>query len=295
MNIVMTKLAIRGHKTRGKEVIEILEMLGGKNAVNYDGSNTKSFYFLNNIIICSSYGSGKLLGIDCYTLEEFLEKFPYKIGDKAFAFGNKCTIIDAVWDGSIKEMVYTIKLDTSKYTTTKLSNQLQPYKEEIMDKANKAVFDANAQCCDIINRLVIGIPKGYEFAGVDDDKQQVVFEKVTSKYPKTYRECAEIVGFNIEEEPTIFGYKEELLDRFQKLLICRDAYWKIAGEQMDLGRPWNQDYDDRCFIIANNNGNIHTYEYHGTNNVILAFPTAEMRDAFYENFKDLIIECMKLL
>jgi hypothetical protein len=26
----MANLAIRGHKTRGKEVIEILEMLGGK-------------------------------------------------------------------------------------------------------------------------------------------------------------------------------------------------------------------------------------------------------------------------
>jgi hypothetical protein len=178
-------------------------------------------------------------------------------------------------------------------------------KLENMDKANKAVFDANTQCCDIMNHLIkeesmeeiikIDIPKGYEFAGVDDDKQQVVFEKVKSKYPKTYRECAEIVGFNIEEEPTIFGYKEELLDRFQKLLICRDAYWKIAGEQMDLGRPWNQDYDDRCFIIANNNGNIHTYEYHGTNNVILAFPTAEMRDAFLENFGYLIELCKELL
>lgn len=27
----MARLAIRGHETRGKEVIELLEMLGGKN------------------------------------------------------------------------------------------------------------------------------------------------------------------------------------------------------------------------------------------------------------------------
>ena len=64
---------------------------------------------------------------------------------------------------------------------------------------------------------------------------------------------------------------------------------------MGLGKPWNQDYDDICFIIANNNGNIHTYEYHGSDNVILAFPTKEMRDAFYENFKDLIEECKVFL
>ena len=29
------KLAIKGHQTKGKDVIEILEMLGGKNKYNY--------------------------------------------------------------------------------------------------------------------------------------------------------------------------------------------------------------------------------------------------------------------
>lgn len=32
------RLAIKGHPTRGKEVIEILEMLGGKNPYNYRGN-----------------------------------------------------------------------------------------------------------------------------------------------------------------------------------------------------------------------------------------------------------------
>ena len=32
-----------------------------------------------------------------------------------------------------------------------------------------------------------------------------------------------------------------------------------------------------------------------TDNKILAFPTEEMRDAFYENFKDLIEQCKELL
>jgi hypothetical protein len=37
----MAKLAIRGHATRGKEVIEILEMLGGK---SYTGLAYKGSY-----------------------------------------------------------------------------------------------------------------------------------------------------------------------------------------------------------------------------------------------------------
>ena len=42
--------------------------------------------------------------------------------------------------------------------------------------------------------IIVDIPKGYEFAGVDDDKQQVVFEKIGCQYPKTYGECCEILG-----------------------------------------------------------------------------------------------------
>lgn len=131
----MKQIAIKGHPTRGEEVIEILEMLGGVNAIENSGNNTNVAYFISetykNWITCQHP-----LNLDDFiilTLEEFLEKYPYKVGDKAFAFGNKCTIIDTVWDESIKEVVYTIKLDTSKYTTTKLSYQLQPYKEEIIE------------------------------------------------------------------------------------------------------------------------------------------------------------------
>ena len=35
--IMSKKLAIRGHSTRGKEVIELLEMMGGKNVRKLDG------------------------------------------------------------------------------------------------------------------------------------------------------------------------------------------------------------------------------------------------------------------
>ena len=41
----MTELAIRGHATRGKEIIELLEMLGGK--------NKDDFHFFHNTAILS--------------------------------------------------------------------------------------------------------------------------------------------------------------------------------------------------------------------------------------------------
>ena len=134
----MAQLALKGHPTRGKEVIKILEMLGGNNITyDLDGSDENACYYIHHDYIDCDHKD--MIGkghpeFKNYTLNEFLEKFPYKIGDKAVAFGNKCTIIDTVWDGGIDEVIYTIKLDTSKYTTTKLSNQLQPYKEETMEE-----------------------------------------------------------------------------------------------------------------------------------------------------------------
>jgi len=125
------------------------------------------------------------------------------------------------------------------------------------------------------------------------------------KYPKTYEECCKIIGANscvrlVYDLTDGETYSHDLnnlqhYNNLRRLLICRDAYWKIAGEQMGLGKPWEQDYDDRCFIIRNDSGYVYTYEYHGSDKFILAFPTAEMRDAFYENFKDLIKSCKELL
>ena len=122
-------------------------------------------------------------------------------------------------------------------------------------------------------------------------------QKKKPKYPTTYEECCGVLGmtFDYPDIRMVSNDEYNLYSSFIQLIRCRDAYWKIAGEEMGLGEPWKQDYDDRCLIIANNNGNIHTYEYHGNNNIILAFPTEEMRDAFYENFKDLIEKCKELL
>lgn len=44
----MAKLAIKGHETRGAEVIEILEMLGGINVDNLYGDDTYDYYTITD-------------------------------------------------------------------------------------------------------------------------------------------------------------------------------------------------------------------------------------------------------
>ena len=122
----MANLAIKGHSTRGKEVIELLEMLGGKNNINYNGSYTQAFYFLNHTLICGTFDRPNL---QYYTLEEFLEKFPYKVGDKVIYENIKREITKMVWEEHTNTVAY--KLDDKLYCN--VIKELQPYKEETME------------------------------------------------------------------------------------------------------------------------------------------------------------------
>ena len=132
-------------------------------------------------------------------------------------------------------------------------------------------------------------------------------------YPKTYEECCEVLGVEgtwhvfsteWEEYDKLTPYEKKLdyiTSRLKQILICRDAYLKIAGEKMGLGKPWKPDYDsgvDKFGIICYNGvvsktGAMSHWERHS--NKILEFPTIEMRDAFFENFEELINECKELL
>ena len=85
-------------------------------------------------------------------------------------------------------------------------------------------------------------------------------------------------------------------DSLGKLIICRDAYWKIAGEEMGLGKPWEPDWsksEPKYVLVCTCNGIEKQWE--STYCKIFAFPTEEIRDAFFEDFKDLIEQCKKFL
>lgn len=79
------------------------------------------------------------------------------------------------------------------------------------------------------------------------------------------------------------------LDFLRRVIICRDAYWKIAGN-------WEPDwrYDDAKYALYFNKNDV-CLEMCAHTQHILAFPSEEMRDSFYENFKELIEKCKELL
>ena len=129
---------------------------------------------------------------------------------------------------------------------------------------------------------------------VDEGEYYAVRRK--KEYPKTYEECCKILDITPIRRIGDIGYKRTLLNVFEKLLVCRDAYWKIAGEEMGLGKPWEPDWknEDDKFIIQTCNNKVGCWSVVSTQR-ILAFPTEEMRDAFKENFDPDIEICKEFL
>ena len=307
------KLAIIGHPTRGNEVIKLLEMLGGKNCYNLSGLFTDYGYYLiggpHNVGICGVEYIFSDVDICLFTLEEFFEKYPFKVGDKVVytKFGDNCdeypvTIESMKWTGTTIEYTFND-------CVTCLAKDLKMWNGE----PDAVISGIYLNSCDYADEVELNLGD-YE---IEVRGGRTFAVKKKSKYPTTYAECCEILVGRKPNPNEISFDKMELclvdLDNTQnidfqnpylsqlnilfRLRMCRDAYWKIAGEEMGLGKPWEPDWkhlNRKFYCIYNSKNNIVKNVTYGENK-ILAFPTEEMRDAFYENFKDLIESCKELL
>ena len=401
------KLAIKGHPTRGKEIIELLEMMGGKNTVYY-GTDIKVIYTIDDKgIIRSLFFNDTILmkmEYDIFTLEEFLEKYPFKVDDKVIDEADGCpgVVCEMKWDEDVSDMKYCVAFgngvdfgwfanDSINFFEIKKNENLEEtqsnqdidkvafrkefcercgsqrcsgqddeleycerfknlmdnsgnpsdknhkmgpksklpskYYEDKMEeiKSNQEYDELRMPLDDDENKfppfepmfkmndeLEYMVPDGYEITEVLKDK--VFIKPIKSKHPKTYAECCDALSiapyYNLRYHTYEHGYNEyattnelcslqDKLNILGKLLICRKAYWKIAGEEMGLDKPWDSVYgcgEWGYWIGYDINANkIYCQDSRILLNHLLVFPSEEMRDAFYDNFKDLIEQCKELL
>ena len=297
----MKNLAIKGHATRGKEVIEILEMLGGMMKGKLGGTETFCAYYVDSDGSIDYKHYSRFDDTIQFTLEEFLEKFPYKIGDKVqrngtTSCGSVFVIEQMKWeDNQIKYVICDLYWKNCKSTVT--SKDLQPYKEETMDKAKAPNLIGEDYCG---KRFGYKIPNGYEFDCIKNN--EIILKPKQPQYPKTYEECCEILNYipNLydADEILVYGYMCDELRILQKLLVCRKAYWQIAGEELGLDKSWEPKWEidnvKYSILVVENEIRI------GNNEEIqrlLVFPTEEMRDAFLdsEEIAQLISGCKEFL
>ena len=301
------RLTIKGHPTRGKEVIELLEMLGGDNSDTQCRGIEVDFYYYIDTYGCINYEDCFIVDeAEFFTLEEFWEKFPFKIGDKVIDTADGCpgVVSEMKWDEDVSDMKYFVAFGNGIDFGWYANDSIEFYKENKNLEVTQSKRDIDKSEFiikhmilpnKVDDKLEYKIIDGYEFDKVENNK--IILKPIKSKYPTTYVECCEVIAnskpYAMNEHYTDVN---KLLQIFQTLIICRNAYWKIAGKELGLDKPWEPDWSTskpKYVLACTCNGTEKQWET--TYCKTFAFPTAEIRDGFYENFKDLIEQCKELL
>ena len=163
-------------------------------------------------------------------------------------------------------------------------DDIDPLHELCTNKLSALMIDS--EVCDDEVEIILN---DYEIE-IRDGKTYAIKKK--PKYPKTYEECCGVLGISYDYPDIKMVSSKEycLYSCFIQLIRCRDAYWKIA-------RYWKPDWTDnyqKKWLITFYQDEINFTN--GTNvQFILAFPTEEIRDAFYKNFKELIEKCINFI
>lgn len=288
------KIAIQGNPTRGKEVIRILESLGGKNSIFLEGDNQYVYYgiYKNEIMVLSNSTKYKR-----YTLEEFEKEFPFKIGDRVifpvkigWASG-KVTGLTYV-ENQLKYEVDS-RIGGYRYVEPyKLS--LYPMKKEriitlTLDKA-KEWYKKGGELKEIalqafIEQELNPLPRSWEeFCRNNPIQDHEAFINYANGYITMCKECA---GSGLG----IWTRKPEK-DRC-KCVSQKSAEAHLAMMQLEQLRNcwwngWEPEWSNcEKYVIKWDKNDLTVFTARNIH-AFLTFPTREMAEEFLKCFKDLI-------
>lgn len=289
------KIAIQGHPTRGEEVIQILEGLGGNNLHIMTGSTPDCAYYINS---CYNIDGNPLEYVkqvyQVYTLEEFEKEFPFKIGDKVITTDGTIGIIDKLKPG--EDHPYCIKADVGGFYWC-VTSILKPYKE-MKEERN----------------ITLTLDKAKEWYKKGGDLKQVALqaysEEELNPIPRTWEEFCR--NYPLKTSEAIIGTEStivtcdcsEIRDSDCDREICpskKSAEAHLALIQLEQLRDcwrqgwepdWNDDQQAKYCIIRSQEFKIHILY---TTRRFLSFPTIEMAEEFLSVFRDLIEKAEDLI
>lgn len=271
-------LAIQGHPTRGKEVIQILESLGGINASLFKG--TEDFwYFINshNYIVNDYKFVLTSAGFKTYTLEEFEKKFPLKIGETVITTLNHVGTIIGIVNSKYKVL---FKEDSALVAP----RRLKPYKE-MKEERN----------------ITLTLDKAKEWYKKGGELKEIALQAFTEKelnlLPRSWEEFATSHarrGYYISSDGKPLMCASS--GKFSSPHVCpskKSAEAHLAMIQLEqLRNCWWNGWEPEW-----NNSEKHVIKWEKDSLIVftarrvhafLVFPTREMAEEFLECFRDLI-------
>ena len=283
------KIAIKGHPTRGEEIISLLESLGGANTA-LSGNGLLCTYYIDDNNVIRYNDAPKDYKV--YTLEEFETQFPFKSGDKVIF-----PVEIGWWSGTITSLTsdfkYQIKTEKHGYLYIephKLS--LYPMKEE--------------------RNVTLTLEKAKEWYKKGGELKEIALKAFTEKeliaLPRSWKEfCDQYSNIN-DTEYFIDNYSNierlnDVVHNHCRLMntdknICpsqKSAEAHLAMIQLEQLRDcwrqgWEPDWSDAKqvkFCICYYQGKFKISTLYETR-CFLSFPTYEMAKEFLECFRDLI-------
>ena len=245
--------------------------------------------------------------IECKIEEEETPKF--KVNDIVFVKNiGWVRITNSYWDSLANECIYEAigfngEGEYDCISQSNIEGQMLPESENPHTGGNKITLDEykNNDKEWLFNKLAM-----LDNITALESIQDIFNHLQQSKYPKTYKECCEVLDIDAYDLVLSIDYRSnkmkhndwkrlEKLNALNQILICRDAYWKLYGEEMGLGKPWEPEDLRYVYSFFRWDGDITMSNTCYGNNHIFEFPTEEMRDSFYENFKEEIEICKELL
>lgn len=286
------KIAIQGHPTRGKEVIQILESLGGENGYDQSGSNKVFVYYITNAGLIYSVTQQHCSNEHrIYTLEEFEKAFPFKAGDKVTDYfdGEIGTITNLIYINN--ELFYNVDFINSGQAFY-ASEHLKPYKEMKEERNITLTLEKAKEWYKKGGELKEVALQAYseeELSKIELPKSWVEF---CNKYPVKDGECYTGVTCGINQMSK--GNRDVCLDKN----VCpsqKSAEAHLAMIQLEQLRNcwwngWKSDWNDEkqtkyCIVYYKKEFKISIC---WETRHFLSFPTKEMAEEFLECFRDLI-------
>lgn len=122
------------------------------------------------------------------------------------------------------------------------------------------------------------------YKNIEQQGYVIINNQLKLKYPTDYKKCLEILDLSDLERPTASGYNCLDIEALQRLIVFRDAWWRLYGEEF----PKKLTNTDKTYYCIFNCGDYCIDEFAAVSHV-LAFPTRDLavkfRDAFINDIK----------
>ena len=154
---------------------------------------------------------------------------------------------------------------------------------------------------------IINIPEGFEIDKEQSNERMIVLKKIESKRVRSWKEYCEKMRdkdsyyFNEvvnEIKPSKFSVKPILLEFEDKeeieALVAFCKLRKLRKQWIGEWKPDYNNYNEVKFTIITAENEIGKGERY-TVSCSMSFPTEEMRDEFFDTFKDLLEQAKSLL